>query len=260
MHIAPAPGWASWVVFVDAAVVLVAAMAGLLAAQRRRNGGVVVSEGAAAAISVALIAWFAIALALGNAHVFRSNLHGVPWIGFGVGLPIVVGLLVYAAQPSVRRAVQAIPQPWLLLAQAPRIVGGLFLLLMLKHRLPHVFALPAGIGDIFIGVTAPFVALAYAARSKHARAIASVFNGLGILDLVIAVGTGFLTSPSPFQLFHSQPSTALMTIVPLVLVPTFLVPFWILVHAASIRGLRAEARVPGVARSGWRPTGLRPSG
>src|SRR6266700_559525 len=126
MYIAPAPGWASWVVFVDAAVVLVAALAGLLTAQRRRNGGAVGSDGAAAAVSVALIAWFAVALALGNAHVFRSNLHGVPWIGLGVGLPIVVGFLVYAAEPSVRRAVHAIPQPWLLVAQFPRIVGGLF--------------------------------------------------------------------------------------------------------------------------------------
>jgi len=88
------------------------------------------------------------------------------------------------------------------------------------------------------------VAYAYLAGRSWSRPLAVAFNLLGIADLVVAVGTGFLASPSPFRLFFSQPSTSLMTVLPMVLIPTFLVPFWILVHAASLRVLLVAGRVP----------------
>jgi hypothetical protein len=59
-------------------------------------------------------------------------------------------------------------------------------------------------------------------------------------------------------LFFSQPSTSLMTVLPLVLIPTFLVPFWTLVHAASLRALLVAGRAPErSAAPPARPGGLR---
>jgi hypothetical protein len=47
---------------------------------------------------------------------------------------------------------------------------------------------------------------------------------LGIADLIVALGTGFLTSPSTLQAFVFDPPNELMSVPPLVLIPTGLDP------------------------------------
>jgi hypothetical protein len=63
----------------------------------------------------------------------------------------------------------------------------------------------------------------------------------GILDLVIAVGTGFATAPSLLQPIEVLPTSDLMTVLPMVLIPVYLVPLSILLHLASLAKLRREA-------------------
>ena len=62
----------------------------------------------------------------------------------------------------------------------------------------------------------------------------------GILDLVIAVGTGFATAPSLLQPIEVQPTSDLMTVLPMVLIPVYLVPLSIVLHLASLAKLRCE--------------------
>jgi len=245
-----APGWASLVVSVDGAVVVGAAILGVVMARRRQQApGGTGRGGLAAAV---LVGWLGIVLALGSAHVFQSRSRGIPWIALGVGAPIVVGFVTFSLFPQVRRIVESIPQAWLLAVQWPRLVGATFLVLLAEHRLPAVFARPAGWGDVLIGIAALPVAFAYLAGRSWSRPLAVAFNLLGIADLVVAIGTGFLAAPSPFRLFFSQPSTSLMTVLPMVLIPAFLVPFWILVHAASLRALLVADRVPEHSAAGSR--------
>lgn len=252
-----APGWAFVVVLIDAAVLVGAAVAALLVVDARRRAA---AQGGrwGLVVAAALLGWLALALALGGAHVFESRSRGVPWIGLGVAAPIIVGLVAFRASPGLRRIIGEIPQPWLLAAQTPRLVGAIFLVLLAQHRLPADFAVPAGVGDILVGAAAPFVAFAYAARRPWSRGLALVFNLAGIADFVVAVGTGFFTSPTPFRLFFSQPSTVLMTVLPLVLIPTFLVPLLTLIHAASLRGLLSSASAPANAAPRWTP-GMAPT-
>ena len=66
---------------------------------------------------------------------------------------------------------------------------------------------------------------------------AIIFNVLGLLDLVVAVGLGMTISPGPTQLFQLMPSGEVLTHFPLVLVPTFLVPLAVMVHVVSLRQL-----------------------
>ena len=54
------------------------------------------------------------------------------------------------------------PQSWVVGVQFYRVLGVIFLLLNAQGRLPSLFALPAGAGDIAVGLLAPIVALAYA--------------------------------------------------------------------------------------------------
>jgi hypothetical protein len=111
--------------------------------------------------------------------------------------------------------------------------------------LPGLFAWPAGLGDVLVGVLAPVVALAYA-RAPHVNAdLVSLWNIFGLVDLVVAVSTGVLTSPSPVQLFAFDQPNELITIFPLVLIPVFLVPVSVLLHLISLSklyGLSPQSR------------------
>jgi hypothetical protein len=72
------------------------------------------------------------------------------------------------------------------------------------------------------------------------------WNVFGILDLIVAVTTGFLTAPSLLQPIEIQPTSELMTVLPMVLIPVFLVPLSIVLHLASLAKLRRdEARASG---------------
>jgi hypothetical protein len=71
---------------------------------------------------------------------------------------------------------------------------------------------------------------------------------LGIADLVVAVSTGFLTSPSRFQMFAFDRPNELISMFPLVLIPTFLVPLAILLHIISLIQLGRATAPAGASR------------
>ena len=96
-----------------------------------------------------------------------------------------------------------------------------------------MFALPAGWGDIAIGVTAPFVAL-YLTREAGRKKSFITWQLFGILDLVIAVSMGVLASPTPVGIFARGITTDFMTTLPLSLIPTFAVPLLMVLHVISI--------------------------
>jgi hypothetical protein len=64
------------------------------------------------------------------------------------------------------------------------------------------------------------------------------FNVLGILDLIVAGVIGFLL----FRVVEVTPSTALLCLLPLALVPTTAVPLAVALHIVSLRRLRAVAK------------------
>jgi hypothetical protein len=136
------------------------------------------------------------------------------------------------------RVIDAVPQEWIVGVQFYRAMGLMFLILYVAGRLPGMFALPAGIGDVFVGAVAPFVGLAYARNPGNAAGLVRAWNVFGIADLVVAVGTGLLTSPSPIQMFSFDAPNELISAFPLVMVPVFLVPLSILLHLASLKKLR----------------------
>jgi hypothetical protein len=74
------------------------------------------------------------------------------------------------------------------MAAARRWAGLGFLSLYAHNVLPAVFALPAGLGDMAIGFTAPWMILALV-RPPDFAASATFFrwNVLGIVDLVVAL-------------------------------------------------------------------------
>jgi hypothetical protein len=136
------------------------------------------------------------------------------------------------------RIIEAVPQDWIVGVQLYRALGLMFLVLYAVGRLPGAFALPAGIGDVIVGLVAPLVGIAYARNPTKAAGLVRAWNIFGILDLIVAVGTGLLTSPSPIQILSFDAPNELISAFPLVMVPVFLVPLSILLHLASLKKLR----------------------
>ena len=117
-------------------------------------------------------------------------------------------------------------------AQFWRIIGFTFPLLEAHRVLPALFAWPAGYGDMLIGATAFFAAWQLAIPQRRNAFIAWQLSGN--LDLVTAVGLG---TTAPLIDPHGVPMAA-MTVLPLSLIPTFLVPLFFIFHVICI----AQAR------------------
>ena len=191
--------------------------------------------GAFRILAVILISWFLVALVLGLADAYKAAPDRIPTIQYGIFIPLVVGAWLILRSPAVGRIIDAVPQPWIVGVQLYRALGVIFLILYANHQMPGLFALPAGIGDVTVGLLAPVVALAYARNARRNAGRVTTWNILGILDLVVAITTGFITSPS--ALFSYEPPNALIAIFPLVLIPVYLVPLSLLLHLASLAKL-----------------------
>ena len=111
-----------------------------------------------------------------------------------------------------------------------RILGIVFLWGMTQGLLDPAFAIPAGIGDILIGVTAiPFAIFLWKGYSWSKYAVV-VWSVLGIADLVNAVTLGVIT--------NSDFSTSTMATFPWILVPTVAVPLALTLHGITLYRLR----------------------
>ncbi len=187
------------------------------------------------AFAVVLIGWFLLSLVLGLAGVYRATPDRIPTIQYAIFIPILIGAWLMWRSPVVGRIIDAMPQPWLVAVQVYRALGVIFLILYATDKLPGLFAWPAGVGDFIVGLLAPMVALAYASDARRNAGLVTAWNVFGILDLVVAVTTGFITSPS--ALWTYTPPNELISVFPLVLIPVYLVPLWILLHLASLTKL-----------------------
>jgi hypothetical protein len=193
-------------------------------------------------VGAVLGGWFALVVTAAALRLFDPYVGlGAPALGFAVLAPVVV--LTYAASrlPAAHAAAEAVPTPLLIAVNVVRVLGLSFVLLYAANRLPAPFAPVAGWGDIFIGATALPVAWLVARQAPGSRAIALAWNTLGLLDLVAAIGLGVTSAEgSPVRLFFTEPSSAIMSSLPWVLIPAFLVPLLASTHLAIFGRLAAS--------------------
>ena len=189
--------------------------------------------------AVGLSLWFilVVILAATRALYYEHGL-GAPGLGLAVALPIVVLCLVVARVQSLREGFRRVPL-WLLVGvHAVRLLGITFVILYAANRLPAPFAPVAGWGDIFVGATALPVAWFAYTRPANSRPIIWIWNLIGVVDLIAAVGLGVISSPGPQRLIFAEPSAAIMSTLPWLLIPGFLVPLLFAVHIGIFIRLR----------------------
>lgn len=248
----PMTTWLTLTVTVCIIVILVMAAISYVAVRQRGSGRQSALD-VALGVGALLAAWLVAAVATGGADVFLAGADdAVPAIAGGLLIPIIAGLLITRI-PAVSDALTA-PRVLVLLTLVNlwRVVGFMFIALYLQDQLPAQFALPAGIGDVLIGLAAPFVAYALWRRPAHRRP-AIIFHALGLLDLVMAVALGVLSAPGALQVFTGEPTTQPMTALPEVLIPTFLVPLAVIIHITTLRALTRPPSLtairPGISSS-----------
>ncbi len=190
---------------------------------------------------VALVLWFALIFILGARGAFPRPPGSVPVpIITGMLAPIIVFLAAFRLSRSFHDFVMVADLRLMAGIQAWRFAGLGFLALYAQGALPGFFAWPAGLGDIAIGITAPWVILALIQRPdfKNSRLFV-VWNLFGILDLIVAVTTGALSSGLAPGITGAV-TTAPMAQLPLVLIPAYFVPIFVMLHLASLFQVSAK--------------------
>ncbi len=190
--------------------------------------------------------WVLVTAALASAHVYRFESNATkPWLALGFAVPLV-GLLLLTRLPIARRVLSD-PRILSLLTRPHQVrVGGLiFLIALALGELPAAFALPAGLGDIAIGLAAPWVARGL--RDGNGIRRAFWFNIAGLVDFAVPFAVGFLAAPGRQQILHLTPTTQQISVLPLVLIPTAGVPLLFALHVISLAKLRTRTRVAATA-------------
>ena len=160
-----------------------------------------------------------------------STARVVPGIAGLFAVPLLAMGALALGSRGARAALLAVPTPTLIGLNVMRLLGGLFLLLAADARLSGPFPFSAAIGDMVTGALAIPLALA-AARGRASSSAVRSWNIFGALDLFVAVGLGLSsTSGSPLQWIHTEVGAKAMQYLPYSLVPTVLVPFYLVTHA-----------------------------
>ena len=177
--------------------------------------------------------WFHLALFVGETQ-FLSILPGaaipITVLGLSAGLLAAYWLFV-----PLRRCLDALDLRILILPHLARFVGIYFLVLYSRGLLPRQFALPAGWGDIMIAFGAVAV-LSIPSALKNKRVLLA-WNTLGLLDILFVVTT------AASIVIPQRDSMAVMTHLPLSLLPTMIVPLIIFTHVLIFARLLASRSV-----------------
>jgi hypothetical protein len=202
-------------------------------------------------LSLAAIAgaWVGLASGLGSAGslAFSPN-QPVPLVGVLFATPLVIVGALVLRSPRARSSLMAIPMSLLIGLNALRLLGVLFLFLAAAGRLSGPFPYSAGLGDMITGALAIPLALSVARSKKLPVSAIARWNIFGTLDLCAAVAFGITSAAgSPLQLIHAGVGSEAMQYLPFCLVPTVLVPFYLITHAviaAQLRALRTQSALP----------------
>jgi len=198
--------------------------------------------------------WFTVAYVLGTGHYMANDQQSLlaPIILSVVG-PVAIFLAAYGLWRPFRGFVLSLDIRTLTMLQIWRVIGFGFLPLYAFDLLPGLFAWPAGLGDLAIGLVAPFMVLRLIRDPDFAASPGLIrFHLAGMLDFLVAAGTATLASGAFPALIPAGLTSAHMDIWPLSLFPSFIVPVFIILHLSvlfKIRHLRhlRQAALPALA-------------
>ena len=185
---------------------------------------------------------FALTLVIWLSTVSALSLAGwtSEWESFPPRVPLllVIATVTYVLVSSsqVAKVALMVTPMWLpVLVQTMRIVVEIALWQMHREgNVPVQFTIEGRNFDLFIGLTAPLVALGIGRKWIGSKTLV-VWNFVGLAFLANAILTAATSSPGPQHLnWPGEPFTSIATW-PLIWLPTFLAPTAIFLHVVSLR-------------------------
>ena len=183
-------------------------------------------------VRICLWAWFLAAILAGNYRLLqRLPMPAVQGVLFGL---TAILLLLYFRIGALRGWIDRLDLRSLVLLHVTRFVGFYFLLLYHRGELPYEFAVPGGWGDILVAALALLVVFWPMSDALRRRAL-TIWNVIGFVDILMVVITaGRIGLATPWRMLA-------LTVLPLSLLPTFLVPLIIATHVIIYLRLRRES-------------------
>ena len=138
-------------------------------------------------VALVLVVWLALIWMLAANGIFQRSIGAVPVLPLAIFVPVVIGSLVLARWKAIARLLDATPVSWLVGLQVYRILGGAFIVYWIHGTMPGVFALPAGVGDVLVGLLSLPAAIWVASDRPIGKRIGVRWNVLGLTDFVVAI-------------------------------------------------------------------------
>lgn len=198
-----------------------------------------------ASVTLALAAWFAVAVTLHSTGMIGRVGPVIGVIGIFGG--VCLGLLAFRLLPAVRAWARAVPLTAVIGYQGLRApIGALFLWGAAHGRVPQEFADVAGRGDIAAGLLALVAIACLPASTRRRRGVVLAWNALGLLDILVVVMTAqrMILLEGRADMFTAFATTPLMGLLPLFVVPTVILAH--LLVFARLRDVRPQVPVTGV--------------
>ena len=188
---------------------------------------------------------FAIAYAIGTGELLaNSQLAIMPPIALTVLIPVALFLLAYALSARFCEFVLAQNIRTLTTLQLWRVIGFTFLALYSFSVLPGLFAWPAGLGDVSVGLVAAWMVVNLDKDPNYAYSSGFMrFQFFGMLDFVAALATAALSSGAFPSLISNGLTSSALDVWPLNLFPSFIVPGFIILHLVVLLKIRHARRL-----------------
>jgi len=187
--------------------------------------------------TISILFWLVFILVVAERGIL-NNFHSMPPRIFIVTLPIILLILLLFLSPKFLRLTDHLNPFWLIYPQCFRIIMELILWLLYRyHIVPRQMTFEGWNFDILAGLTAPFVAYYCFRKQKWSPIVAIIWNFGGLLLLANIIIISMLSTPYPFRYFMNEPANTIIFNFPFVWLPSFVVPFALLLHLLSLRRL-----------------------
>jgi hypothetical protein len=180
-------------------------------------------------LGLVLLAWGTGVLLLAEAQGMRQGLGQPPFkLAASILVPVGIGVLIWRLVPAIRRWTDSWDLAIVVGIQTFRVIGIVFLFVWWLGHLPTIFAWVAGLGDIAVGILALPATVAVALKSPGWQAGVRRLTYAGLADFAVVLSLGALSAEGRPLQFPGEPTAVAMQMMPMVMIPGFLVPIFIL--------------------------------
>lgn len=191
------------------------------------------------ALAVVLLAWGAAILALAEAGAFRQGAGLPPFrLISAIVLPVLAGVALWRLVPAFRAWTETWDLAAIVALQTFRVAGAVFLFFWWIGSLPTLFAWVAAVGDIAVGILGVVATLAVARQTGGWQGWVRRLTFFGILDFATVVVVGTLSQQGRILHFAGEPVPSAMQVMPMIMIPGYLVPIFILLLLLQRQRLR----------------------